>query len=56
MELFRPEGLGFVVVFYHAGLLTLEIYPRWTVIFDRFFEVCCYLCAMGFCRVFTLQD
>ena len=52
----RPERLGLVVIFYHAGLLPLEIYPRRAVIFDRLFEVCRNLCAVGFGRIFALQD
>ena len=55
-ESVRPERLWLVVVFYHAGLLPLKIYPRWAVIFDRLFEVCCDLSTVSFGRVLALQD
>ena len=54
--MFEPERLRLVIVFYHARLLALEIYPRWAIIFDCFFEVCRDLCAVGSCGVLAFQD
>ena len=54
--MFEPERLRLVIVFYHARLLALEIYPGWAIIFDCFFEVCRDLCAVGSCGVLAFQD
>lgn len=48
-----PEWLGFIVVFYHAGILTFEIDCRGSVTFDMGFEIGGYFCAVGFGWVFT---
>lgn len=51
----EPEGLGLIIVFDHAGRLTLKVDSLGAIVFDSIFKMCCNLCTVGLGGVFAIQ-